>query len=559
MAEAEPLLTATATGGSPPPLYRAAWGGDWNRARSLLTAPSTGRSHLSSSEGEKAGGEERVQPPSPSPPPSYEGTAATRTNASASASSSASVSVSAQAAYVDPYGYTPLHFAAWNPSGAPADVLWSLLSAYPPAASLPNGKGRTPLHLACWSGTESAIMSVLRFDPASASVVDNNGKSALGDACARGRSADILRALAEADPSRVRREDRWGRTPESIFFRGSHGRLLAAGGGMAGARDVKEVLDDILEKATVILWAGTVGSGWSERLVAEGTGQRSSSVCPSLSFTPAEAAEASVQSPMCPLEVSCLLLERRRDALARPANTEEEKERMRIVHLAASGPTHRFEDFYRCDGCKRTLLRPFGKGPLSSSLLPSNADDNSSGHNCSPAKGNFMFFHRDPARSNRSVRCTTCLASDHAEGEYERTEPAVKSAALLEYLMSLDPNLARLPDPAGSTTVPLHRALRSGRQWHEGVRVLFEAAPDFLRSRDAETGLLPFMTAAVAVEQEEEENVDRGICQRPDSAQQQLLARRDSVGRKSVHRSDECTQLTTIYLILREDPTVIIL
>lgn len=56
-------------------------------------------------------------------------------------------------------------------------------------------------------------------------------------------------------------------------------------------------------------------------------------------------------------------------------------------------------------------------------------------------------------------------------------------------------NTACMPSPSGR--IPLNWALATGKKWHEGVKALVQAYPDGLSMADTETGLFPFMLAAV--------------------------------------------------------------
>mmetsp|Transcript_23553 Transcript_23553/g.69733 ORF Transcript_23553/g.69733 Transcript_23553/m.69733 type:complete len:256 (+) Transcript_23553:1536-2303(+) len=242
--------------------------------------------------------------------------------------------------------------------------------------------------------------------------------------------------LGEADPSRSIVMDRWGRSPMSVLFRGMHGRLQAATGGGEAQGPVGEVCDDVLEKTAVILRAESAARNMSPHSsldVADQSyfswtashthsisngGESGGADVHSSSFGMSQVAKASILSTACPLEVTRLLLERWRCRRGVPLLEEKS---VRCVHLAASAPPLHSGEFYRCDVC---VCSP--------------------GEEVDPADSpEYAYFHRDP--SNQSVRCAGCVSTVDLT-HYERTKVGKtvhKSAALLEYILSVDPALAR--------------------------------------------------------------------------------------------------------------------
>jgi ankyrin repeat protein len=76
------------------------------------------------------------------------------------------------------------------------------------------------------------------------------------------------------------------------------------------------------------------------------------------------------------------------------------------------------------------------------------------------------------------------------EEDQDCSQPSV-----IDILIEAGADAACIPDPNGK--LPLHLAIASGKRWNEGVRALLEACPDALSHPDVETGLLPFLLAAV--------------------------------------------------------------
>ena len=102
----------------------------------------------------------------------------------------------------------------------------------------------------------------------------------------------------------------------------------------------------------------------------------------------------------------------------------------------------------------------------------------------------------------------------------------------LNIVCAIYPNAAAIMDRSGR--LPLHLALRSGKTWNAGIQTLFDAHPEGLSRADPHTGLLPFMTAAVAEKDMDDENMIR-----------------------KEERNKEQEMFTTSFLLLRKRPEVI--
>ena len=69
-----------------------------------------------------------------------------------------------------------------------------------------------------------------------------------------------------------------------------------------------------------------------------------------------------------------------------------------------------------------------------------------------------------------------------------------KILAIIDSLVTLDPDTASVPDSVGK--LPLHLAIESSHSF-DSVQSLFHASPSALQTRDLQSHLTPFMSAAV--------------------------------------------------------------
>ena len=102
----------------------------------------------------------------------------------------------------------------------------------------------------------------------------------------------------------------------------------------------------------------------------------------------------------------------------------------------------------------------------------------------------------------------------------------------LNIVCAIYPNAAAIMDRSGR--LPLHLALRSGKTWNAEIQTLFDAHPEGLSRADPRTGLLPFMTAAVA-----EKDLDN----------ESMITNEG--------KNKEQDMFTTSFLLLRKKPEVI--
>lgn len=121
-----------------------------------------------------------------------------------------------------------------------------------------------------------------------------------------------------------------------------------------------------------------------------------------------------------------------------------------------------------------------------------------------------------------------------------------KETANIETILSLCPSVASIADSRGQK--PLFQALHCKRQWFSGVQLILTSDRAPLREQDPETRLYPFMLAASPAD-------DRRatIVERPRKRQKLDSCNDSSAGQEDLPR----IQLTTIYRLLAEDPSVL--
>jgi ankyrin repeat protein len=93
-------------------------------------------------------------------------------------------------------GSLPLHFAA---SIGNVQVASLLFSCHPPAASTPNSKGKIPLHYAAREGRADMVVYLLQADPRTASIRSKKDKLSLHFASGEGH-VHVVRALLQVHP-----------------------------------------------------------------------------------------------------------------------------------------------------------------------------------------------------------------------------------------------------------------------------------------------------------------------------------------------------------------------
>jgi hypothetical protein len=100
----------------------------------------------------------------------------------------------------------------------------------------------------------------------------------------------------------------------------------------------------------------------------------------------------------------------------------------------------------------------------------------------------------------------------------------------IQYLLKGDPTQAKQEDSSSDDRLPLHIALDAGIFWNEGVENLIQAFPSSLSTRDPVCGLFPFALAATG---------------------------QSTTPKNLSNDASFDNRLTTIYNILREDPSLL--
>lgn len=80
------------------------------------------------------------------------------------------------------------------------------------------------------------------------------------------------------------------------------------------------------------------------------------------------------------------------------------------------------------------------------------------------------------------------------EKDYSVINSVNKIPAIINSLVTLNPNVASVPDSVGK--LPLHQAIESSHSF-DSIQSLFHASPSVLQTRDLQSHLTPFMSAAV--------------------------------------------------------------
>ena len=149
--------------------------------------------------------------------------------------------------------------------------------------------------------------------------------------------------------------------------------------------------------------------------------------------------------------------------------------------------------------------------------------------------------------------CVRSFGGGTSRGDMQR--------GMLQILCDADPCAASIPDPTSNGRLPLHVALSRGSQhsWEESLCHLFAAHPSSVRVQDPVTGLPAFCLACDSlspiydhqIEQTAKDIGNRYLCWYFLCREEKTKARKEAV------MFLECRKLTTIYEVLRKDPSVL--
>jgi ankyrin repeat protein len=103
----------------------------------------------------------------------------------------------------------------------------------------------------------------------------------------------------------------------------------------------------------------------------------------------------------------------------------------------------------------------------------------------------------------------------------------------ISMMLTENPEAARIADASGR--LPIHIALESGIAWEEGIEDLFALEPEVIGTRDCVTSLYPFMLGAVGAGPRRPVTTDAA----------------------EIHQCQLDHSLSTIYTLLRADPTIV--
>jgi ankyrin repeat protein len=307
--------------------------------------------------------------------------------------------------------------------------------------------GLYPLHGACSGGPPTkVIQALLDRYPSAARKVDQEGSTPLHFACHYSASVGVIEALLQVYPEAIRMQDKYGRTP--IY----HAVDKSAG---------MEVLDILLKSDPT----GVTVPCISARVREPSDNSRSSAV-----RTPLFLAWAAVLSDRQTREEkrgkkwdkATLLLQ---TASKQYSNvTPRQPQHFQSLHAALS------LDLY----------------------LPESVVQ--------------MITQAHPEQLERADPNTGQLPLALAAGMSHYS--ASRSNTLIKLLVEGFPRAAESRDRQGQ--FPLSLALASGKRWDAGVELLLRAAPDTIFHHDEQTRLVPALSAASAVADENEGGTDSG-------------------------------------------------
>lgn len=111
----------------------------------------------------------------------------------------------------------------------------------------------------------------------------------------------------------------------------------------------------------------------------------------------------------------------------------------------------------------------------------------------------YTFETRDLNHHGDSTVSASCSNGNTTNASIQKKECPPKSRteliSILNPLLEVYPEAASAPDHA-TGRLPLHLAIVRGRSWNNGVKLLFQTAPDVIGQRDSKTGLYPFQLAS---------------------------------------------------------------
>jgi len=305
-----------------------------------------------------------------------------------------------------------------------------------------DGDGLMPLHWACSGGPPvEVIEALLKAHPRASKRTDNSDSTALHFACHYGASASVVQVLLNAYPQTVYQKDKYGRTP------------LYHAVNKSSSLDVIRVLVEADPSMTIEPCLPTKSS--YQHNSAKSTDSR-----PLHHRTPLFLAWSAVAS------TSPHTRRRRRNGKV-----------WEKAHLLLEAAYCQVSTSKRLKSRKQCTYQMLHAVIMLDSYLPPHAIHLA------------LERHPEQLRQPDTVDGRRPLAIA-AESRSSRAPEMIK------LLVKAHSQAARAPDANGQTALSI--ALESGKQWHEGVKTIFDAAPDMLTHRDAKTHLYPALMAASA-------------------------------------------------------------
>jgi hypothetical protein len=397
-------------------------------------------------------------------------------------------------------GITALHVACRTPD-TPPPVVHALLKAYPKAAALQTKHyASTPLHFACWRNLDEKVVRMLvRVYPRAASTLNGLGLTPLHLA-ARTRNIGVIAILLQTCPEAACSASVVGYTPLHLAIRSGAAVILSAAVHQHGnddesqhppdqqrqptADNANEHLDSSPHHSTVIVVRSLIERNFAVLHIKDRDGEtplrhfchHMEPVVLKIMIHARSSSDEVQYLRSHPIIQQCwetfqLLVKAaapRRHALEDEAS---EKEMMHATVQSLDCIENFTFSLLTLKLCREQLQMVDHKGDLPVHILSS--------------------MSVVPQRY-ASVKCSSPSAPDGMTNEipFPVTMNAMK--------LFLAPYRAAASIPNSNGDLPLHLVLRHNAEWEDGVETLLRFYPAAVTVPDKQSGLYPFMMAAVA-------------------------------------------------------------
>eukprot|EP00592_Proboscia_alata_P006377 CAMPEP_0194352996 /NCGR_PEP_ID=MMETSP0174-20130528/1369_1 /TAXON_ID=216777 /ORGANISM="Proboscia alata, Strain PI-D3" /LENGTH=548 /DNA_ID=CAMNT_0039121341 /DNA_START=29 /DNA_END=1675 /DNA_ORIENTATION=+ len=345
-----------------------------------------------------------------------------------------------------PRGRTALHIACDH--DAPSFLVRRILSAFPDAARLVGTSNMTPLHITCSSQHASmdVVQVLLEGSPTGTetSMRDVDGDTPLHAACRCGAPIQVLCVLLEKEPNVVLVRDYEGLSPLL--------RLWVRYFVILG----DDVIDAVRQPADI---KGDLSIAWEKtNLLLQVAHHGSIDLIPGKTFRVVHSA-AAVDCPRSVLKIAI--------ALHPEQLTEVDEEGETPLFIACRSPIYKVHDLSANGYNYDDFVEDGPEGELGAK--------NDEKEEClESSDDNDMDLH--------------CLVQGDGT--------VVRVPSVISIILEAKPELIRVTD-ISTGKLPLHASIESGKGWSEGVESLVTAYPESVCMMDAQSGLYPFMLAAV--------------------------------------------------------------